>query len=225
MCQYGNSTYQAGEKFRPDTCTVCHCPRHGGRALCTIQDCLWEPHCLRRHKKSDECCGSCLEQGCLHSDGKVYSLGATVKETKCERCVCPTEGGPTTCTQKVICPEIHCVDPVTDPESCCPSCPNGSFSDVSYYFALSLSLSVCLSLCLSVLSWLLLCFTCLSICSAQKVICPSVFLCITVSVSVYMSKCIVLFYNGLIESVSESAYVSTCVGLCLPAFLPSYPRV
>jgi len=150
MCQYGNSTYQAGEKFRPDTCTVCHCPRHGGRALCTIQDCLWEPHCLRRHKKSDECCGSCLEQGCLHSDGKVYSLGATVKETKCERCVCPTEGGPTTCTQKVICPEIHCVDPVTDPESCCPSCPNGSFSDVSYYFALSLSLCLSVSLSLSV---------------------------------------------------------------------------
>lgn len=126
MCRYGNSTYEAGEKFRPDSCTACHCPRHGGRALCTIQDCLWEPHCLRRHKRADECCGSCLEQGCLHSDGTVYSLGATVTETNCERCVCPAEGGPTTCTQKFTCPDIHCVDSVTQPGSCCPSCPNGN---------------------------------------------------------------------------------------------------
>lgn len=171
MCQYGNSTYQAGEKFRPDSCTVCHCPRHGGRALCTIQDCLWEPHCLRRHKKADECCGSCLEQGCLHSDGRVYPLGATVLETICERCVCPTEGGPTTCTQKFVCPEIHCVDPVTDPASCCPSCPNGIcfrsyLANYLFYMSVCLSLSVCLFVCLQYMS-----------------------ICLTMSVSMCMSEC------------------------------------
>lgn len=125
-CQYGNDTYAAGERFRPDPCTSCHCPRHGGRALCTIQDCLWEPHCLRRHRRPDECCGSCLEHGCLHSDGRVYPRGATISETKCDRCVCPEDGGPSACS-KVKCPEVHCVRPVVDPEQCCPSCPNGMF--------------------------------------------------------------------------------------------------
>lgn len=128
MCAYGNQTYPVGERFRPDQCTVCHCSRHGGaRPLCTIQDCLWDPHCLRRHRRPGECCGSCLEQGCLHAaDGKVYPLGATITETNCESCVCPRDGGPTVCTQKAICPEVHCVDPVTDPDTCCRKCINGN---------------------------------------------------------------------------------------------------
>lgn len=125
VCRYGNETHQAGERFRPDPCTSCHCPRHGGRALCTIQDCMWEPHCLRRDKRPDECCGSCLEQGCLHSDGQVYPRGATILDSTCERCVCPEEGGPSICRQKFTCPDVHCVDMVTEPDSCCPSCPNG----------------------------------------------------------------------------------------------------
>ena len=76
-CLYGKQTYRAGKKFQPDPCTRCTCPGpHGGRARCTIEDCRAVPNCLKWKEKVDgeeeKCCPTCLEVGCVHSDGKVY---------------------------------------------------------------------------------------------------------------------------------------------------------
>lgn len=124
-CRYENATYSAGERFRPTPCTYCHCPKHGGRPLCAIQDCVWEPNCLKYDHKFDECCGTCLEHGCHHIDGKVYKAESVVKDSECEMCVCPEDGGTVICTPKFVCPRVNCVDMVLDPGTCCPRCPNG----------------------------------------------------------------------------------------------------
>lgn len=123
-CVYENVTYQGGHKFRPDPCTYCRCPRLGGRPRCAIQDCYQEPSCVEYHKPADECCGVCIQYGCLHSDGKSYPPGAVVLKSACERCICPEEGGRTVC-EKVACPDVTCVNPIQEEGECCHTCPDG----------------------------------------------------------------------------------------------------
>lgn len=125
-CMYNNMTYPAGTHFRPDPCTYCHCPKRGGRAQCAIEDCFWDPSCVRYHRDSNECCGQCVQHGCRHSDGKIYNPETVVSETSCEQCVCPPGGGMTICTA-IRCPRATCVDPIRDPGDCCYRCPNGMY--------------------------------------------------------------------------------------------------
>ena len=124
-CTYDGATLQGGATFHPDNCTTCHCPRHGGRALCFVQDCLFESNCIRNERPPGSCCGVCVEYGCRHTDGSVYKLGQVVVDTPCEKCVCPVQGGYTMCTLKQECPPANCVDAEWQEGSCCPSCPNG----------------------------------------------------------------------------------------------------
>ncbi len=124
-CIHGNMTYIAGEHFKPSPCTFCHCPRRGGRARCAVQDCMYEPNCLRFEKKTEsDCCGACVEVGCLHSDGKVYAPGAVVSASECGQCYCPKGGGRVVC-ENAGCPDARCVDAVQETGECCPHCPNG----------------------------------------------------------------------------------------------------
>ena len=124
LCVYENKTYVAGSRFKPDACTSCHCPHHGGRMRCTVQDCLDRPNCVRFAAKKGECCQKCLEFGCMHHDGKVYLAGTVVSSSHCEHCFCPEDGGRTICVTEP-CTPVKCVDFVTPPGSCCPVCPNG----------------------------------------------------------------------------------------------------
>ncbi|XP_064645155.1 brorin-like [Lineus longissimus] len=124
LCVYENDTYTAGEKFRPDPCTFCRCPRRGGRAVCSVMDCKYDKGCLRYETEPGECCGKCMEQGCLHTDGRVYPKGSEVRSDVCTKCFCPKDSQHTLC-MKTECPMAMCVDPVTLPKQCCGYCPRG----------------------------------------------------------------------------------------------------
>ncbi|CAH1794780.1 unnamed protein product [Owenia fusiformis] len=124
VCLYENKTYHAGEKFRPDSCTFCHCPRHGGEARCAVQDCFFNPSCIKFDNDPNECCQRCLEYGCQHHDGKFYPPGAVISNSPCETCRCPRNGGRTQCI-KQGCPPVLCVDAIHKDGECCPICPNG----------------------------------------------------------------------------------------------------
>lgn len=126
LCAYDNVTYEAGEKFRPDACTFCQCPRHGGRPQCAIQDCQSEPDCVQMHKEETDCCGTCLVFGCLNpADGRVYFPGAPVSDTPCERCHCHEYGRRLVCVPKVECEQPRCVDAIQEEGDCCFTCPKG----------------------------------------------------------------------------------------------------
>ncbi|KAK2174801.1 hypothetical protein NP493_776g01006 [Ridgeia piscesae] len=122
LCVYEKKVYRPGRRFKPNACTTCHCPKRGGRTRCSIEDCREQPNCLQ-FAKSPKCCPACLRYGCLHSDGKVYQPGTVVSVNQCSKCVCPTTGGRTICTN-VPCPRLHCVDAVADPGQCCRKCIN-----------------------------------------------------------------------------------------------------
>jgi len=124
-CIYGNATYPGGSRFRPDPCTICHCPKHGGRPDCVIEDCKYEPDCVKYVKSPESlCCDICIEHGCRDGDDHVYKPGEVVSRISCTRCICPKGGGRIECGH-VPCPEINCVDPIYEPGGCCLMCPRG----------------------------------------------------------------------------------------------------
>ena len=125
FCVYNKQAYQAGTSFRPDACTFCHCPRDSERPDCAIEDCKYEPNCVKYAKTSESsCCDVCVERGCQDSNGAVYKPGEVVSVTPCITCTCPKEGGRIECSH-VVCPAITCVDPKMERDGCCMNCPNG----------------------------------------------------------------------------------------------------
>ncbi|XP_076455986.1 uncharacterized protein LOC143290439 [Babylonia areolata] len=154
-CLHGGHVVSPGARFKPDPCTSCRCPRRGGQAVCSVQDCREDVHCLRHvnvtspppprrgrveggrrrrrerggrtRSSSSSCCPRCAEQGCRHTDGHVYRRGEVISSDGCSHCYCPLEGGATACDVKP-CPPVLCVDFVLAPPgggSCCPRCPRG----------------------------------------------------------------------------------------------------
>ena len=124
FCAYNNQTYKAGRRFQPDPCTHCHCPRHGGRVQCFIQDCKHLANCIHYTKRPDQCCGICQQVGCKHTNGRSYMPGEVVNLGPCEKCKCPLTGGILQC-DKVLCPQVACVNPVKQEGDCCETCPTG----------------------------------------------------------------------------------------------------
>lgn len=128
-CIYENKSIAAGRRFKPEPCTYCHCPSHGGRAECAIQDCRHEPNCLKRKKQTrHDCCGICVQLGCIDSKGVTYEPGARIPSPdNCETCFCPKGGGRPICRtrHKRPCPAANCVNAVRQPGSCCHYCPAG----------------------------------------------------------------------------------------------------
>lgn len=93
LCVYEKKTYRPGQRFKPNACTSCRCPKHGGRVRCSIKDCRYEPNCLQ-FDTSPKCCPACLRYGCLHSDGKVSILSIPhtrrlyLRYSRCEKVHC-----------------------------------------------------------------------------------------------------------------------------------------
>ena len=123
-CAYENKTYPAGKRFRPDPCTHCHCPRHGGRVQCFIKDCRHLTNCIDIRKRPGQCCGTCGQVGCQHSNGKTYMPGEMVRLGPCEACQCPLSGGKLEC-DRLECSPANCVNPVRRKGECCETCPRG----------------------------------------------------------------------------------------------------
>ncbi|XP_059165901.1 cysteine-rich motor neuron 1 protein-like [Physella acuta] len=123
-CELEGRTYAAGSRFAPNSCTTCECPLHGGVAECVTRECVQDQNCVQYSIQSDECCPTCVEVGCRHTDGKLFHQGEVIRNEACVRCYCPFGGGNPVC-DVTSCPLSQCVDPVSVPGVCCPICPNG----------------------------------------------------------------------------------------------------
>lgn len=56
--------------------------------------------------------------------------GLTFQVSPCERCRCEANGE-VLCTVSA-CPQTECVDPVYEPDQCCPICKNGRWTHVDH---------------------------------------------------------------------------------------------
>ncbi|KAM4705306.1 brorin isoform 1-T2 [Rhinophrynus dorsalis] len=114
--------YAIGEKFTPGP-SACPC-------LCTEEGPLCiQPECPRLHPRciqvdTSQCCPQCKERkNYCDFRGKAYQTLEEFMVSPCEKCRCDSSGE-VMCTVSA-CPQTECVDPVYEPEQCCPICKNG----------------------------------------------------------------------------------------------------
>ncbi|KFO61851.1 Brorin, partial [Corvus brachyrhynchos] len=114
--------YAIGEKFAPGpSACPCLCTEEG--PLCIQPECpRLHPRCI--HVDTTQCCPQCKERkNYCEFRGKTYQTLEEFMVSPCERCRC--EGnGEVLCTVSA-CPQTECVDPVYEPDQCCPICKNG----------------------------------------------------------------------------------------------------
>uniref|UniRef100_A0A0B6Z8M8 VWFC domain-containing protein n=2 Tax=Arion vulgaris TaxID=1028688 RepID=A0A0B6Z8M8_9EUPU len=123
-CEFEGRIYLTGTKFSPTPCMSCHCPKDGGIVNCAVEDCMPDQHCLTFTNTTAECCPTCVQFGCRHTDGVIFQQGEVIRNEACVRCYCPLGGGNPVC-DVTSCPMSQCVDPVNISGVCCPVCPNG----------------------------------------------------------------------------------------------------
>uniref|UniRef100_H3B3K7 von Willebrand factor C domain containing 2 n=1 Tax=Latimeria chalumnae TaxID=7897 RepID=H3B3K7_LATCH len=114
--------YAIGENFTPGPSTCpCLCTEEG--PLCAKPECpSLHPRCIRID--TSQCCPQCKEKKtyCEFRE-KTYSALEEFMVSPCEKCRCESSGE-VLCTVSA-CPETECVDPVYEPDQCCPICKNG----------------------------------------------------------------------------------------------------
>ncbi|XP_075067396.1 brorin [Mixophyes fleayi] len=114
--------YAIGEKFTPGpSACPCRCTEEG--PLCI------QPECPRLHPRciqvdNSQCCPQCKERkNYCEFRGKTYQSLEEFIVSPCEKCRCDSNGE-VMCTVSA-CPQTECVDPVYEPDQCCPICKNG----------------------------------------------------------------------------------------------------
>ncbi|XP_063780969.1 brorin [Pseudophryne corroboree] len=114
--------YAIGEKFSPGpSACPCRCTEEG--PLCI------QPECPRLHPRciqvdNSQCCPQCKERkNYCEFRGKTYQSLEEFMVSPCEKCRCDSNGE-VMCTVSA-CPQTECVDPVYEPDQCCPICKNG----------------------------------------------------------------------------------------------------
>ncbi|XP_040288966.1 brorin [Bufo bufo] len=114
--------YAIGEKFTPGpSACPCRCTEEG--PLCI------QPECPRLHPRciqvdNSQCCPQCKEKkNYCEFRGKTYHSLEEFMVSPCEKCRCDPNGE-VMCTVSA-CPQTECVDPVYEPDQCCPICKNG----------------------------------------------------------------------------------------------------
>ncbi|XP_069073032.1 brorin [Pleurodeles waltl] len=114
--------YAIGDTFTPGpSACPCRCTEEG--PLCI------QPECPRLHPRciqvdTSHCCPQCKEKkNYCEFRGKIYQTLEEFMVSPCERCSCEANGD-VLCTVSA-CPQTECVDPVYDPEQCCPICKKG----------------------------------------------------------------------------------------------------
>ncbi|KAG8442703.1 hypothetical protein GDO86_011483 [Hymenochirus boettgeri] len=117
--------YAIGDKFLPGP-SACPC-------LCTEEGPLCiQPECPKIHPRciqvdTSHCCPQCKERkNYCDFRGKTYQPLEEFMVSACEKCRCDSNGE-VMCTVSA-CPQTECVDPVYEPEQCCPVCKNGNNS-------------------------------------------------------------------------------------------------
>ncbi|XP_060040716.1 brorin [Erinaceus europaeus] len=116
--------YAIGEKFAPGpSACPCLCTEEG--PLCAQPDCpRLHPRCI--HVDTSQCCPQCKEKkNYCEFRGKTYQTLEEFVVSPCERCRCEASGE-VLCTVSA-CPQTECVDPVYEPDQCCPICKNGKW--------------------------------------------------------------------------------------------------
>ncbi|XP_060637512.2 brorin [Anolis sagrei] len=114
--------YAIGEKFTPGpSACPCLCTEEG--PLCIQPECpRLHPRCI--HVDTSQCCPLCKERkNYCEFRGKVYQTLEEFMVSSCEKCRCEANGE-VVCTVSA-CPQTDCVDPVYEPDQCCPICKNG----------------------------------------------------------------------------------------------------
>uniref|UniRef100_A0A8C9U8F5 von Willebrand factor C domain containing 2 n=1 Tax=Serinus canaria TaxID=9135 RepID=A0A8C9U8F5_SERCA len=114
--------YAIGEKFAPGpSACPCLCTEEG--PLCIQPECpRLHPRCI--HVDTTQCCPQCKERkNYCEFRGKTYQTLEEFMVSPCERCRCEANGE-VLCTVSA-CPQTECVDPVYEPDQCCPICKNG----------------------------------------------------------------------------------------------------
>ncbi|XP_056376217.1 brorin isoform X2 [Hyla sarda] len=114
--------YAIGEKFTPGpSACPCRCTEEG--PLCI------QPECPRLHPRciqvdNSQCCPQCKEKkNYCEFRGKTYQSLEEFMVSPCEKCRCEANGE-VMCAVSA-CPQTECVDPVYEPDQCCPICKNG----------------------------------------------------------------------------------------------------
>ncbi|XP_054847730.1 brorin [Eublepharis macularius] len=114
--------YAIGEKFTPGpSACPCLCTEEG--PLCIQPECpRLHPRCI--HVDTSQCCPLCKERkNYCEFRGKTYQTLEEFMVSPCEKCRCEANGE-VVCTVSA-CPQTDCVDPVYEPDQCCPICKNG----------------------------------------------------------------------------------------------------
>uniref|UniRef100_H0V137 von Willebrand factor C domain containing 2 n=1 Tax=Cavia porcellus TaxID=10141 RepID=H0V137_CAVPO len=114
--------YAIGEKFAPGpSACPCLCTEEG--PLCAQPECpRLHPRCI--HVDTSQCCPQCKERkNYCEFRGQTYQTLEEFVVSPCERCRCEANGE-VLCTVSA-CPQTECVDPVYEPDQCCPICKNG----------------------------------------------------------------------------------------------------
>ncbi|XP_010289016.1 PREDICTED: brorin [Phaethon lepturus] len=114
--------YAIGEKFAPGpSACPCLCTEEG--PLCIQPECpRLHPRCV--HVDTTQCCPQCKERkNYCEFRGKTYQTLEEFMVSPCEKCRCEANGE-VLCTVSA-CPQTECVDPVYEPDQCCPICKNG----------------------------------------------------------------------------------------------------
>ncbi|XP_070586009.1 brorin isoform X1 [Erythrolamprus reginae] len=114
--------YAIGEKFTPGpSACPCLCTEEG--PLCIQPECpRLHPRCI--HVDTTQCCPQCKERtNYCDFRGKIYQTLEEFMVSSCEKCRCEANGE-VMCTVSA-CPQTDCVDPVYEPDQCCPICKNG----------------------------------------------------------------------------------------------------
>ncbi|KAF7653326.1 hypothetical protein LDENG_00084700 [Lucifuga dentata] len=113
--------YSIGEVYYPGS-KACPCTCTNDGPVCVRPKCPHiHPRCTRISYKG--CCPVCqaIAKGCVFR-GKMYHVGE-FRASACEFCRCEVNGQ-VYCTI-ADCAAPHCVDPVYEPDRCCPICKDG----------------------------------------------------------------------------------------------------
>uniref|UniRef100_A0A4W4EK84 Si:dkey-283b1.7 n=1 Tax=Electrophorus electricus TaxID=8005 RepID=A0A4W4EK84_ELEEL len=114
--------YNIGDVYYPAS-TACPCTCTEDGPVCMRPKCpRIHPRCTRIRYKS--CCPVCeaVSKVCVYGR-KTYRLLEEFKLSPCERCRC--EANRQVYCSISECPALHCVNPIYEPNRCCPVCKNG----------------------------------------------------------------------------------------------------
>ncbi|XP_066541573.1 kielin/chordin-like protein [Hoplias malabaricus] len=130
QCNFESEVYEDGQTFtsRLNMCKRCQCL--AGEVSCENLDSLCPPlHCSHPAKRRGECCPTCdlcEYERIVYADGKVFNPPGAAP---CLKCTC--QRGNVECYQPE-CTPVHCKNPITDPNNCCPYCKTCVVEGVEY---------------------------------------------------------------------------------------------